>query len=166
MIPKPQYAVLIALLQAYNQMTLDNLQNCQYEPEAMSLFNNIKKWTFKQRFSFSRIENTLADAYFEKIKNLDAELFEDKKFSPPILVLHLLMYLRDEIGDLSIRVRFGNYNLCKFLHEIETSKIRKEAMHHSFVIEKFLDCWGEVLKDEKSKLEEKRSHILKDKMAS
>ena len=166
MIQTSKLATLITVLDSYNKMTIDNSENCDYGKEGWSMFHTVNKFCRKQHFKLNQFENHLATAYFEKIKQLDIELFEDKLFSPPVLVIHLLWYLRDEVRYLPIVSRFGHYNFKAYMHDIDHSKIRKEAMHHSYVIERYLSAWSEVLKDEKAKLEEKRSHIVNDKMAS
>jgi hypothetical protein len=166
MIPTSKLATLITVLDSYNKMTLDNSENCDYGKEGWSMFHTVNKFCRKQHFKLNQFESHLATAYFEKIKQLDIDLFEDKLFSPPVLVIHILWYLRDEVRYLPIVSRFGHYNFKAYLQEIDASHIRKEADYQAIVFEKFLEAWSEVLKEEKAKLEEKRGHILDDKMAS
>lgn len=75
-----------------------------------------------------------SQVYFDKIKTIDHKLFQDKEFSPVVMVLLLMQYLKSELRDLTIRNKFTLFDFDKMIEELETCSLREDIFSHHKVV--------------------------------
>lgn len=71
----------------------------------------------------------------QEIKELDIEYFDNKEFSPYMVMIMLLDYLIRELKDIEMRSKFIHYNTKKIIAELEIGFAKKEIVknHHRYI---------------------------------
>lgn len=80
----------------------------------------------------------------DKLKQLDADFFEDKLFSPYVVCIFILNYLMEEKRDLILRSRFLHLDINIAVNEIEEKfKVNGVNKSHNDYFKNILELIGE-----------------------
>ncbi len=137
---KVQEAVLISLLLSYNQISKEYSKVDDVE------LNNLIKRVLKAEkkilskpFLTKKEDALLAEKYFNRLKKLDSELFEDKDFSSLIMVIIILNYLIMHHRVTKLRVELGDIDTMKYICMLDKDNNNKRtSWYHMDVFETFL----------------------------
>jgi hypothetical protein len=140
-----QEAVLISLLLSYNQITKQHSSTT--DKKLLSLVERILKLERKLKkkpLLTNKQDILLAEKYFNNLKKVDNEAFEEKGFSSIIMTIITLNYLIMHHGVLSLRVELGDIDTMKFVTMIDKSPLRATGFHHLEVFYRLLEAMGIV----------------------
>ena len=128
---------LLAILNGYSNITK---QLNQVEDKLLvRLLNDVIKFYSKLKPPRG-IDVKLADKYYQKLKQIDIQEFEEQKFSSMIMAILLLDYLVNENKETSLRNKFLHYPIKQMIEELEVnSSFRATMFNHHRVITKMIE---------------------------
>lgn len=124
--------LLLGLIRGYNSLTIEETNEKHHDSQWFKIAKDIEKKLLK--FVPKNINQRLIINNFNKIKELDADYFNDKDFSAFVMSILLLDYLKLEQRDTTSRSKFGHINTSAIIHELETTKEFQHITrsHHRF----------------------------------
>lgn len=109
--------------------------------EVKNIFKRLKKKEsqLRRNVKLNKSDSLIAENYFSKLKDIDATEFEDKVFSPTVMVFLILDVLIREYKSIWFYNEFMDINIAKLIDELENLNIRKTVFEHHRVVTKMLE---------------------------
>ncbi len=131
-----KHLALITVLGGYNDMAMG--ESGIDDELLIRIQQEVVKYRGKLKIRMS--DMTKANFIFQKLKDIDADGFTDRGFSPMVMVLLILEYLTNEEKVFGLRGRFVHFGLLKLVTQLESVKdLRKDIFVHHKVLTKMIE---------------------------